>query len=150
MPARAVMRMISGTHELWYRLSGGRIGGRLGHLPILLLTTTGAKTGQERVAPVVYTRDGDRYVIVASMGGAPEHPSWYANLVANPIVKVELGTDTFQARATVADRAQRIPIVQSRDRGQMRLRAPAGADYGDLQSSNRHHTSSGSRTGAPP
>ena len=85
------------------RVTSGPFLGR----QLLLLTTTGAKTGQERVAPLAYTRDGDRYVIVASMGGAPEHPSWFANIVANPIVKVELGTETFQARATVADRAER-------------------------------------------
>ncbi|TMF09810.1 MAG: nitroreductase family deazaflavin-dependent oxidoreductase, partial [Chloroflexi bacterium] len=54
MPARTVMRMISGTHELWYRLSGGRIGGRLGHLPILLLTTTGRRSGRRLTTPLVY------------------------------------------------------------------------------------------------
>jgi deazaflavin-dependent oxidoreductase (nitroreductase family) len=74
---------------------------------VLLLTTKGAKTGEERVAPLVYTRDGDRIVIVASMGGAHVHPFWFNNVVANPVVTVELGTETFRAQATVADKAER-------------------------------------------
>lgn len=68
--------------------------------PLLLLTTTGAKSGQPRTTPVAYSRDGDRLVIAASKGGAPSNPDWYYNLLANPIVTVELGTDRFQARAT--------------------------------------------------
>ena len=68
--------------------------------PVLLLTTTGARSGQPRTAPLVYSRDGDRYVVVASKGGAPTDPAWYRNLVANPTVTVEVGTETFQARAS--------------------------------------------------
>ena len=67
---------------------------------ILLLTTVGAKTGQPRTHPLVYTRDGDRYVVIASKGGAPTHPAWYHNLRANPEVTVEVGPDTFTALAT--------------------------------------------------
>ncbi len=67
---------------------------------LLLLTTVGARTGEPRLAPVVYTRDGDRIVIIASKNGAPTHPAWYVNLLANPIVTVELGAETFQARAS--------------------------------------------------
>ena len=74
---------------------------------LLLLTTTGAKTGVARLAPLVYTRDGDRYVIVASKGGAPTNPAWYLNLVANPVVTVEVGGEMFEARATVAEAAER-------------------------------------------
>jgi deazaflavin-dependent oxidoreductase (nitroreductase family) len=74
---------------------------------LLLLTTTGARSGEPRLAPVVYTRDGDRIVIVASKGGAPTHPAWYRNLLANPVVTVELGGETFQARASVAEGADR-------------------------------------------
>jgi deazaflavin-dependent oxidoreductase (nitroreductase family) len=75
--------------------------------PLVLITTTGAKSGQPRTTPVAYTRDGDQLVIIASAGGAPTHPDWYFNLVARPMVTVELGTETFRARATVVEGAER-------------------------------------------
>ena len=75
--------------------------------PVLLLTTTGAKSGQKRLAPLVYSRDGDRYVVAASKGGSPTHPSWYANLVADPNVTVEVGEETFEARAIVTEGEER-------------------------------------------
>ncbi|MGH2614046.1 MAG: nitroreductase/quinone reductase family protein [Thermomicrobiales bacterium] len=85
-----------------FRANGGKAGGMFTGLPVLLLTTTGAKTGQPRVAPVLYATDGDRLVIVASKGGAPANPDWYRNVVANSEVTVELGRETFPARARVA------------------------------------------------
>jgi deazaflavin-dependent oxidoreductase (nitroreductase family) len=91
-----------------FRSNGGKITeGPFAGRTVLLLTTIGAKSGQERLAPVVYTRDGDRIVIVASKGGAPTNPSWFLNLVANPVVTVELGAEKFRARATVAEGAER-------------------------------------------
>jgi deazaflavin-dependent oxidoreductase (nitroreductase family) len=75
--------------------------------PVLILTTTGAKSGERRESPLAYTRDGDDIVIVASMGGAPRNPAWYHNLVANPRVTVELGGETFQADARVTDPEER-------------------------------------------
>lgn len=92
-----------------FRATGGHLKtGPFAGRNVLLLTTTGAKTGQERLVPVVYTRDGDHVVIVASKSGAPTHPGWYHNLVANPVVTVELGGEKFKARATVvADDAER-------------------------------------------
>jgi deazaflavin-dependent oxidoreductase (nitroreductase family) len=91
-----------------FRAHGGEVtqGVHAGRT-LLLLTTTGAKTGEPRIAPLVYTRDGDRYVIVASKGGAPAHPAWYLNLVAEPIVTVEVGSETFAARAVVTEGAER-------------------------------------------
>jgi len=75
---------------------------------LILLTTTGAKSGQPRVSPVAYSTDGDRLVIIASKAGAPDNPDWYFNLLANPIVTVEQGTEKFQARASVVqDEAER-------------------------------------------
>ena len=103
MPARAVMRMISGTHELWYRLSGGRIGGRLGHLPILLLTTTGRRSGRRLTTPLVYLPDGENLVIIASNGGSDRHPEWWLNLRAQPNTEVQVGPAT---RAVVASKAE--------------------------------------------
>ena len=82
------------------RSNGRPTSGPFEGRPVLILTTTGARTGEPRVAPLVFSRDGDRLVIMASKAGAPEHPAWYANLVANPMVTVETGGETFQARAT--------------------------------------------------
>jgi len=72
-------------------------------VPVLLLTTRGARSGKARVIPLTYTRDGNHYVVLASKLGAPEHPAWYHNLVANPIVTVEVGPERFQARASAAE-----------------------------------------------
>jgi deazaflavin-dependent oxidoreductase (nitroreductase family) len=91
-----------------FRANGGQVTqGPFAGRKVLLLTTTGAKSGQTRLAPVVYTEDAGRLVIVASKGGAPENPSWFANLVANPVVTVEVGAEKFQARATPAEGAER-------------------------------------------
>ena len=85
------------------RASTGPFVGR----DLLLLTTMGRKTGMPRTVPLVYTRDGDRLVVVASKGGAPTNPAWYFNLLANPRVTVELGAETFEAEARVTDPAER-------------------------------------------
>jgi deazaflavin-dependent oxidoreductase (nitroreductase family) len=98
-----------------FRAHGGRVSsGPFAGRDVLLLTTTGAKSGQPRLAPLVYTRDGDRYVIVASKSGAPTHPAWYLNLAANPIVTVELGPERFQARAIVVEGAERDRLYAER------------------------------------
>jgi len=90
-----------------FRATGGKVTGRCANRPLLLLTTTGARSGLPRTVPLVYTRDGDRIVVIASKGGEPTNPDWYHNLGANPIVTVELPGDTFQARASVADGDER-------------------------------------------
>jgi deazaflavin-dependent oxidoreductase (nitroreductase family) len=82
-----------------FRANQGRVGGPLEGWPVLLLTMTGAKTGRTLVRPLCYSRDGERIVIIASYGGAPRNPPWYYNLVANPIVTVEVGTEKFKAKA---------------------------------------------------
>lgn len=84
-----------------FRANSGQVGGQFAGAPLLLLTTTGARTGQRRTSPVMYNPDGDRLLIFASKGGAPTHPDWYHNLVAHPRVTVEVGTETFDAIATV-------------------------------------------------
>src|SRR6476660_7351774 len=83
-----------------FRANDGVVTGAFAGSPMVLLTTTGAKTGKERVIPLVHTRDGDRVVVIASKGGAPAHPHWYLNVLANPEVTVELPGETFRARAT--------------------------------------------------
>lgn len=90
-----------------FRANGGKVGGMFADRPMMILTTTGAKTGQPRTSPLVYTMDGDRVVIIASKGGAPTNPAWYHNLVANPDVTVEIGAERFEARAIIPDRAER-------------------------------------------
>lgn len=83
-----------------FRSNGGVVGGQFAGTPLLILTTTGAKSGQPRLAPLAFDRDGDALVIIASKGGAPTNPDWYHNIKANPVVTVEVGTETFQAVAT--------------------------------------------------
>src|SRR5437762_12436533 len=83
---------------------------------LLLLTTHGAKSGQVRTTPLVYHRDGDRYVIAASKGGAPSHPGWYHNLVKHRQAEIEVGTDQFKVRATPI--AKEIGRASCRERGQ--------------------------------
>ena len=90
-----------------FRANGGKVGGRFADRTLLLLHTIGAKSHEERVNPVAYIRDGDRFVIIASKGGAPTNPDWYYNVVANPLVTVEVGTETFQAQATIAEDPER-------------------------------------------
>lgn len=90
-----------------FRANAGKVGGRFAGATMVLLTAKGAKSGVERTTPLVCSQDGERLVIIASKAGAPEHPAWYHNLRANPEVTVEFGTETFQARASVAEGAER-------------------------------------------
>src|SRR5437764_14438205 len=90
-----------------YRMSGGRIGGRMKGAPILLLTTTGRRSGKRRTLPLLYIEDGDRLAVIASKGGAPEHPAWYRNLTADPQVEVEVGRRRRRMRARTAEGDER-------------------------------------------
>ncbi len=84
-----------------FRANGGRVTSHPARDQLLLLTTTGAKTGRRLTTPVMYTDDGDRLLVYATKAGAPTNPAWYHNLVANPRVTVEVGTERFEADATV-------------------------------------------------
>lgn len=84
-----------------FRANQGTVGGPFTGATLLLLTTTGAKSGRRLTTPVVYATDGDRLLVFASKAGAPTNPAWYHNLVANPSVTLEVGPETFAARATV-------------------------------------------------
>ncbi|MEU6727489.1 nitroreductase family deazaflavin-dependent oxidoreductase [Nonomuraea wenchangensis] len=107
-----------------FRANEGRVGGMFEGSPLLLLTTTGARSGRQVTTPVMYLPDGERYVIIASNAGADNHPAWYHNLRAHPVATVEVGTDTFQAKA--------VP-VEGEERDQLYARmvavAPGFADY---------------------
>ena len=90
-----------------FRANEGRVGGNHEGRPLLLLTTTGRKTGRTHTTPVMYLADGDGCCVFASKGGAPQHPAWYLNLVANPRVVVELGAERFEAQAAVVGPEER-------------------------------------------
>ena len=90
-----------------YRANGGKLSGQLANSSLILLTTKGVKSGLERTVPLGYVRDGERLVTIAANAGAEAHPDWYHNLLAQPLVTVELGGERFQARASIADGAER-------------------------------------------
>ncbi len=89
-PPRTLVKTVTALARFLYRASAGRIGGRIAGAPVLLLTTTGRKTGKQRTTPLAYLEDGDRLVVIGSFGGADVHPAWYLNLVANPDVEVRV------------------------------------------------------------
>jgi len=107
-----------------YRENGGKVSGMFAGAPLLLLTTTGARSGQPRVAPLAYTTDNDRLVVIASKGGAPTHPDWFYNVRSNPDVTVELGAEAFPARATILQGAERQRLFD-----QMAAQMPNFAEY---------------------
>ena len=84
-----------------FRANAGKVGGNFARMPVVLLTTRGARSGRLHTTPLAFSRDGDRILVVASKGGAPTNPDWYHNLVANPTVTVEVGAETFEARVVV-------------------------------------------------
>jgi deazaflavin-dependent oxidoreductase (nitroreductase family) len=90
-----------------FRANGGKVGGGFVGAPMVILHTTGARSGLEREHPLVYQPDGDRIVVFASKGGAPEHPAWFHNLRANPDVTVEVGAETQSRRARLAEGDER-------------------------------------------
>jgi deazaflavin-dependent oxidoreductase (nitroreductase family) len=107
-----------------FRANGGRIGGQFEGAPLLLLHTVGAKSGQERVNPVMYRAVGDGFAVFATKAGAPTNPDWYHNLLANPRVSAEIGTQTIEADARVADEQERDPIWAAQKQAY-----PGFADY---------------------
>ncbi|MFI6788630.1 nitroreductase family deazaflavin-dependent oxidoreductase [Nonomuraea sp. NPDC050383] len=90
-----------------FRANGGKVGGMFEGGNLVLLTTTGRKSGKQVTSPVMYLKDGERIVVVASYAGADHHPAWYLNLEANPSVTVEIGTETYQARAEIVEGDER-------------------------------------------
>lgn len=113
-----------------FRANDGKVGGYFAGRTLLLLHTLGAKSGNERINPVAYVKDGDRLVIIASKGGSPTNPDWYYNVLAHPLVTVEVGKDQFQARAAVAAEPERTRLYNK-----MIEVAPSFAEY--KQKTNR-------------
>ena len=107
-----------------FRANQGKVGGMFEHTPILLLHHTGAKSGTVRVNPLAYRKDGDRFVVFGSKGGAPTNPDWYHNLMANPDATIEVGTEEIPVRARLAtpEERDRIWTQQKKD-------SPGFAEY---------------------
>jgi deazaflavin-dependent oxidoreductase (nitroreductase family) len=97
------LRWVGKLNVPLYRLSGGRVGGKVGRAPVLLLTTTGRKSGQQRTAPVVYLADGENAVVINTNAGNAKIPAWSLNLQANPEAEVERGRRRYPVRARVAE-----------------------------------------------
>jgi deazaflavin-dependent oxidoreductase (nitroreductase family) len=107
-----------------FRANEGRVGGMFEGSTLLLLHHIGAKSGQRRVTPLVYLRDGDRYVIFASKAGAPTHPAWYHNLLAHPDTEIEVGTDTLAVHAAEVTGEERKHLFEAQVN-----RSPQFGDY---------------------
>jgi F420H(2)-dependent quinone reductase len=123
-PARLAMKLGSGAHAGVYRATGGKLFGRMGKSPILLLNTVGRKSGKKRTSPLLYVMDGEDFVIIASKGGAPTHPAWYLNLRDNPDATVEIGDREVRVSAEEAD-----PEEKARLWGKMVEIYPTYDDY---------------------
>jgi deazaflavin-dependent oxidoreductase (nitroreductase family) len=104
--------LFGAEHVRRYRETGGEVGHIWNGVPTLLLTTTGRRTGEQRTTPLIYGRDGDDYVIVASKGGDPKHPAWYLNLSAEPQVELQVKDEVFPARARTATAEERPRLWQ--------------------------------------
>ncbi|QBD83698.1 nitroreductase family deazaflavin-dependent oxidoreductase [Ktedonosporobacter rubrisoli] len=106
-----------------FHANGGKVAD-FGSTPLILLTTIGAKSGQERITPLAYTIDNDRFILIASDKGSPVHPGWYHNILAQPLVTVETSSERFQARAVVTEEPERSRLFT-----QMAEQMPAFAEY---------------------
>src|SRR5262245_55785462 len=105
-PLNTVMKFGKWAHVAVYRMSRGKFANTIANLPILLLTTT-RKSGKQQTTPVVYIKDGDDYLVSASMGGMDRNPAWYHNLKANPQAKIEVGDKTFNVTAVMTEGDER-------------------------------------------
>ena len=124
---KTLLPQVIRIHDAVYQKTNGWIGHRLLGIPSLLLHTVGAKTGKPRSASLTYARDGDDYLIVASKGGAPEHPGWYENLAKDPNVELQVKGDVFPAHARTAEGEERDRL--------WKLAAQQWPDYDNYQAS---------------
>jgi deazaflavin-dependent oxidoreductase (nitroreductase family) len=121
---RSATKYLGALHRGCYRVSGGRVGGRLWDLPVVLLTTTGRRSGKERTVPLCSFRDGDDVVVIASYGGLDQPPAWWLNLEANPQAELLTGRERRAVTARNADPAER-----SRLWAEVTARAPGYLEY---------------------
>src|SRR5919106_6147414 len=106
-PLWRFLNVYSRTNVFLYRLSGGRVGGRMGRAPVLLLHHIGRRSGRARVTPVLFLADGTRLVIVGSKGGASKHPAWFDNLMTHPETTVEVARRRIPVRARLTTQTER-------------------------------------------
>ena len=110
---RLLFRLFVPANRWIYERTGGKVGGTLAGAPVLLLSTTGRKTGTRRTTPVLYLADGDQLVVVASAGGSPTHPAWFLNLEADPDAEVQIGREVRPVRARITAGADRTALWRS-------------------------------------
>ena len=103
----SVMGPLLTVHQWLYEATDGRVGATLGGRPMLLLRTVGRRTSEPRTAALLYVREGKSYVVIASKGGAPQHPGWFHNLVAEPNVEIQIGRQRIPVRARIAEGEER-------------------------------------------
>ncbi|MEZ4860329.1 MAG: nitroreductase family deazaflavin-dependent oxidoreductase [Caldilineaceae bacterium] len=104
---KSVMKIANGLHVALYRISGGKLAGEIANMPLLLITTTGRKSGKPPTNPVVYLRDGQDFLVAASVGGMDWHPGWYFNLKSQPLANIRVGAQTFDVKATITTGVER-------------------------------------------
>ena len=109
---KKVMKAANGLHAAVYRASGGRFASTTAKMPVLLITTFGRKTGKLHTNPVVYLRDGEDYLVSATVGGMDWHPGWYLNLLNRPEARVQVGGRSFNVLATVAEGEERSRLYE--------------------------------------
>ena len=107
-----------------FRENGGEVTGRFAGAPLLLLTTTGAKSGEKRTTPLAFSSDGDDIIIIASYAGNPKHPAWFLNMRANPEVTIELPNETFTTNAVIPEGEERQRLFD-----QQAAKMPAFKEY---------------------
>src|SRR5262245_58984275 len=100
---KSILKAVLSVYIFLYRITSGGIGGRMANLPVLLLTTTGRKTGKPRTSPLGYFMHGDKFVIIASNGGSDRSPAWFYNLKSNPQVSIQVGNKQIAAKAEVVE-----------------------------------------------
>lgn len=109
-PPKALLKFISWLNVSVYRLSGGRVMGKMNGTPICLVTMTGRRTRRKITLPLMYNPDGENVILVASLGGAPKNPAWYYNLLADPNIEIELGARKRKMHVTQATREQKAAL----------------------------------------
>ena len=104
---KRVMKTANGLHVFLYRLSGGKLANEIANMPILLITTFGRKSGRPHTNPVAFLKEGQDYLVAASVGGMDWHPGWYFNLKNRPQAKIKVGNKTFDVKATITTGEER-------------------------------------------
>jgi deazaflavin-dependent oxidoreductase (nitroreductase family) len=109
---KRAMRIANGLHIALYRISGGKLASKISNMPILLITTIGRKSGKPHTNPIVYLKDGQDYLVVASVGGMDWHPGWYFNLKNWPQATIKVGDQTFDVKATITAGEERTRLYE--------------------------------------